>query len=172
MTLLSPCLHMLPHLHFGLKDKVLCIAAGVSGAQSAAMARILFLWSVVGSKSSRCFQETRFRQRYLDIILNDFVRQKFITRAKIVTYIRNFLDELGFLEVRASLLKLPTRYPILTWRSFRGMFLKSRVLQTTDCVPDAANLWSPTSSWPTKHNWNCALVLSGGCSESLKNHNF
>lgn len=22
MTLLSPCLHMLPHLHFGLKDKV------------------------------------------------------------------------------------------------------------------------------------------------------
>lgn len=23
MTLLSPCLHMLPHLHFGLKDKVM-----------------------------------------------------------------------------------------------------------------------------------------------------
>lgn len=28
MTLLSPCLHMLPHLHFGLKDKVM--PAGVS----------------------------------------------------------------------------------------------------------------------------------------------
>lgn len=29
MTLLSPCLHMLPHLHFGLKDKVvlLCVEA-------------------------------------------------------------------------------------------------------------------------------------------------
>uniref|UniRef100_A0A669B2S4 Lysine--tRNA ligase n=1 Tax=Oreochromis niloticus TaxID=8128 RepID=A0A669B2S4_ORENI len=62
MTLLSPCLHMLPHLHFGLKDK-----------------------------------ETRFRQRYLDLILNDYVRQKFITRAKIITYLRSFLDHLYIL---------------------------------------------------------------------------
>lgn len=31
MTLLSPCLHMLPHLHFGLKDKVLFTAAGLKG---------------------------------------------------------------------------------------------------------------------------------------------
>jgi len=49
-----------------------------------------------------CFlflQETRFRQRYLDLILNDKVRQKFIVRAKIINYIRKFLDGLGFLEV-------------------------------------------------------------------------
>ena len=44
-------------------------------------------------------QETRFRQRYLDLILNDKVREKFVVRAKIINYIRKFLDSLGFLEV-------------------------------------------------------------------------
>jgi lysyl-tRNA synthetase class 2 len=44
-------------------------------------------------------QETRFRQRYLDLIMNNFVRDKFIIRAKIVNYVRRFLDNLGFLEV-------------------------------------------------------------------------
>lgn len=58
------------------------------------------------SKDTCSFQETRYRQRYLDLILNDYVRQKFITRAKIITYLRNFLDELGFLEVRHQRLLL------------------------------------------------------------------
>ena len=31
ITLLSPCLHMLPHLHFGLKDKVLVIPVALGG---------------------------------------------------------------------------------------------------------------------------------------------
>lgn len=60
VELLSPCLHMLPHLHYGLKDK-----------------------------------ETRFRQRYLDLIMNENVREKFVLRAKVVTYLRRFLDNLG-----------------------------------------------------------------------------
>ena len=32
ITLLSPCLHMLPHLHFGLKDKVLVIPVALGGS--------------------------------------------------------------------------------------------------------------------------------------------
>lgn len=32
ITLLSPCLHMLPHLHFGLKDKVCVIPVGLGGS--------------------------------------------------------------------------------------------------------------------------------------------
>ncbi|XP_075045245.1 lysine--tRNA ligase isoform X1 [Mixophyes fleayi] len=71
LTLLSPCLHMLPHLHFGLKDK-----------------------------------ETRFRQRYLDLILNDYVRQKFVVRAKMITYLRRFLDDLGFLEIETPMMNI------------------------------------------------------------------
>lgn len=44
-------------------------------------------------------QETRFRQRYLDLIMNEHVRQNFITRAKIISQVRRFLDGQGFLEV-------------------------------------------------------------------------
>jgi lysyl-tRNA synthetase class II len=47
------------------------------------------------------FKETRFRQRYLDLIINDSVRQKFIVKAKIINYVRQFLNSLGFLEVKS-----------------------------------------------------------------------
>ncbi|XP_065914983.1 lysine--tRNA ligase-like isoform X2 [Dysidea avara] len=71
VTLLSPCLHMLPHAHFGLKDK-----------------------------------ETRYRQRYLDLIVNQSHRDRFIKRAQIISYIRRFLDESGFLEVETPILNM------------------------------------------------------------------
>lgn len=51
-------------------------------------------------------QETRFRQRYLDLIMNDKVRLKFIVRAKIISYIRKFFDSLGFLEVETPMMNL------------------------------------------------------------------
>ena len=44
-------------------------------------------------------QETRYRKRYLDLILNDDARKIFVTRSRVVNYIRRFLDNLGFLEV-------------------------------------------------------------------------
>ena len=44
-------------------------------------------------------QETRYRKRYLDLILSEETRNIFITRSRIVNYIRRFLDSLGFLEV-------------------------------------------------------------------------
>ncbi|NPV70959.1 MAG: lysine--tRNA ligase [Firmicutes bacterium] len=43
--------------------------------------------------------EVRYRQRYLDLIVNPGVRDTFITRSKIVRSIRQFLDKRGFLEV-------------------------------------------------------------------------
>ncbi|XP_064526561.1 lysine--tRNA ligase isoform X1 [Pseudopipra pipra] len=96
ITLLSPCLHMLPHLHFGLKDK-----------------------------------ETRYRQRYLDLILNDYVRQKFITRAKIITYLRHFLDELGFLEIETPMMNIipggAVAKPFITYHNELDMNLYMRI---------------------------------------------
>uniref|UniRef100_A0A673CHQ6 Lysine--tRNA ligase n=1 Tax=Sphaeramia orbicularis TaxID=375764 RepID=A0A673CHQ6_9TELE len=96
MTLLSPCLHMLPHLHFGLKDK-----------------------------------ETRFRQRYLDLILNDYVRQKFVTRSKIITYLRSFLDQLGFLEIETPMMNLipggAVARPFVTYHNELDMNLYMRI---------------------------------------------
>ena len=47
-------------------------------------------------------KETRFRQRYLDLMINDSVRQKFVVKAKIINYVRQFLNTLGFLEVKTK----------------------------------------------------------------------
>lgn len=71
LQVLAPCLHMLPHLHFGVKD-----------------------------------QETRYRQRYLDLIINSDVRKKFLVRANIVSYLRKFFDDLGFLEVETPMMSM------------------------------------------------------------------
>jgi lysyl-tRNA synthetase class 2 len=49
--------------------------------------------------------ETRLRQRHLDLIVNEDVRETFRTRARIITAIRRFLDERGFLEVETPVLQ-------------------------------------------------------------------
>lgn len=51
--------------------------------------------------------ETRYRQRYLDLLSNEAARQIFVVRARIITAMRQYLDEHGFLEVET-----PTLQPI------------------------------------------------------------
>ena len=48
--------------------------------------------------------ETRYRQRYLDLIVNPDVRQTFIARTKIIKSIRKYLDDRNFLEVETPVL--------------------------------------------------------------------
>lgn len=48
--------------------------------------------------------DTRYRQRYVDLIVNPDVRKTFITRSKIISSIRKFLDSRDFLEVETPLL--------------------------------------------------------------------
>ena len=50
-------------------------------------------------------QELRYRQRYMDLIVNPEVRDTFIKRSKIITEIRRFLDSKGFLEVETPVLQ-------------------------------------------------------------------
>lgn len=71
ITLLSPCLHMLPKSHTGLKN-----------------------------------QEVRYRQRYLDLILNNETSRVFQIRSKIVNYIRSYLNNKGFLEVETPMMNI------------------------------------------------------------------
>src|SRR5687768_1114647 len=49
--------------------------------------------------------ETRYRQRYLDLIANEDVRETFRVRSKLVSHVRRFLDARGFLEVETPILQ-------------------------------------------------------------------
>lgn len=49
--------------------------------------------------------ETRYRARELDLIANSEVRKRFIVRSKLISALRSFLDERGFLEVETPILQ-------------------------------------------------------------------
>lgn len=52
--------------------------------------------------------ETRYRQRYLDLIMNNRARDVFTTRSRIINFVRSYLDNLGFIEVIMNCLKYVT----------------------------------------------------------------
>jgi len=76
IELLSPCLHMLP---FPKGDSKL---GGITN------------------------METRYRQRYLDLIVNTDVRDTFVIRSKIINEIRKYLNERHFLEVETPMMNM------------------------------------------------------------------
>ncbi|SNR70185.1 lysyl-tRNA synthetase, class II [Lutibacter agarilyticus] len=49
--------------------------------------------------------EQRYRQRYVDLIVNDHVKETFIKRTKITTSMRNFFNDRGYLEVETPILQ-------------------------------------------------------------------
>ena len=49
-------------------------------------------------------KETRYRQRYVDLIVNPDSRRNFEIRSKFVKYLRNFLDSRGYMEVETPVL--------------------------------------------------------------------
>ena len=49
-------------------------------------------------------QDLRYRQRYVDLIVNPEVRDTFVKRSRIIAEIRNYLNERGFLEVETPIL--------------------------------------------------------------------
>ena len=50
-------------------------------------------------------KELRYRQRYVDLVVNPHVKDVFIKRSKIISSVRNYLDEKGYLEVETPVLQ-------------------------------------------------------------------
>ncbi len=48
--------------------------------------------------------DTRYRQRYVDLIMNMDVRDTFVKRSKVISTIRRYLDDRGFMEVETPML--------------------------------------------------------------------
>src|SRR2546422_1629654 len=49
--------------------------------------------------------ETRYRQRYLDLMANDEVKRTFLLRSEVLREIRNFLHERGYVEVETPMMQ-------------------------------------------------------------------
>ncbi len=49
-------------------------------------------------------KEIRFRQRYVDLMVNPEVKRNFVVRSKFIKHMRNFLDNMGYIEVETPVL--------------------------------------------------------------------
>jgi len=75
--------------------------------------------------------EKRYRQRYLDLIMNENSKNVFLTRSKVVSHMRRFFEEKEFMEVETPMMQpLPggaEATPFKTWHNALGMELFLRI---------------------------------------------
>ena len=76
-------------------------------------------------------RETRYRQRYLDLIMNEAAREAFRTRTRVVDFVRRFFAARGFLEVETPMMQPlaggAVARPFETWHHALGIPLFLRI---------------------------------------------
>lgn len=97
----------------GVKGKVFTTQVGevsVRASEFTILSKSLHPLPVVKEKDGQVFDaftdpEQRYRQRYLDLIVNPSVKEVFIKRTKLMNSMRNFFNERGYLEVDTPVLQ-------------------------------------------------------------------
>ena len=76
-------------------------------------------------------QETRYRQRYVDLVMNEEVKETFQKRSKIISYIRHFFEQRGYMDVETPMLQtIPggaTARPFMTHHNALDMPMFMRI---------------------------------------------